>query len=276
LRDDGSATGVYLRASEGRPLEVAPGNLVRAGRQFLLFQKTNGNYQFIHYDQTGKEKNRHDLSDKTIFVGREAPDITLDAQDKTLSRRHLSVSLKENKIFIKDLKSVNGTYLKVKTAVKLETGDRFRVGQQAFAFTLKDETAVQSLYVTGKSSIRPAVPIEKLEVKKAQPKKEPAQAAPSVGGMVITFHNAGRQIEFNKGQSICEVAEENGLPIDAECHAGLCGADPVRIISGNEHVNKMTDDEEATVQDCQLDPKDCRMACMVRPTGPVVVELLKK
>ncbi len=277
LRDDGSATGVYLRASEGRPLEVAPGNLVRAGRQFLLFNKSNGGFQFIHYDQTGKEKKRYELIDKAVFVGREAPDITLDSQDKTLSRRHLSISVKESKIFIKDLKSVNGTYLKVKTALKLESGDRFRVGQQQFVFMAKDVLAKQSLYVTGKSIIRSAPPIEKPAAKKAEPKKEPAKAAAPVdAGLVVIFQNIGRQIEFTKGQTICEVAEENGLPIDAECHAGLCGADPIRIISGKEYLNKITDDEEATVQDCQLDPKTCRMACMVRPTGPVEVELIKK
>lgn len=275
LRDDGSATGVYLRAAEGRPLGIAPGNLVRAGRQFLLFNKNNGRYQIIHYDQSGKEKNRYDLSEKTIFVGREAPDIILDPQDKTLSRRHLSISVKENKIFIKDLKSVNGTYLKVKNAVKLESGDRFRVGQQLFAFTVTNAAAMPSLYVTGKSVIRPAAP--EIAAPKPEPKKEPQKvAAPAEGGLVISFHNIGRQIEFNTGQSICEVAEENGLPIDAECHAGLCGADPIRILSGHENINKMTDDEEATVQDCGLDPKNCRMACMVRPSGPVVVELIKK
>lgn len=277
LRDDGSATGVYLRASEGRPLEVPPGNLVRAGRQFLLFNKSNSGFQFIHYDQAGKEKGRFDISEKTIFVGREAPDVTLDPQDKTLSRRHLSIAVKENKVYIKDLKSVNGTYLKVKNAVKLESGDRFRVGQQLFAFTVKDAAAKQSLYVTGKSVIRSAPPIEKPPAKKAEPKKEPAKAAPPPdAGLVVTFYGIGRQIEFTKGQTICELAEENGLPIDAECHAGLCGADPVRIISGKENINKMTDDEEATVQDCQLDTKNCRMACMVRPTGPVEVELLKR
>jgi thioredoxin reductase/pSer/pThr/pTyr-binding forkhead associated (FHA) protein len=279
LRDDGGASGVYLRAAEGRPLEVVPGNLVRLGRQFLMFGKNNGNFQFVHYDHTGKEKSRFDLPERTVFVGREAPDVTLDPQDKTLSRRHLSVSVKDNRILIKDLKSVNGTYLKVKTAVKLESGDRFRVGQQLFAFTCKEATEPQSLYVTGKSVIRPPAP--EVVVPKPEPKPEPtkievkASTAPAAG-QVIVFQNIGRQIEFQKGQSVCEVAEENGLPIDAECHAGLCGADPIRIIAGKENVNKMSDDEEATVQDCQLDPKDCRMACMVRPTGPIEVELITK
>jgi pSer/pThr/pTyr-binding forkhead associated (FHA) protein/thioredoxin reductase/ferredoxin len=278
LRDDGSATGVYLRASEGRPLEVAPGNLVRAGRQFLLFNKNDGKYQFIHYNQSGKEIKRYDLPDKTVFVGRDAPDVILDQQDKTLSRRHLSISVKDNKIFIKDLKSVNGTYLKVKNAVKLEHGDRFRAGQQNFSFALKDAAAMQSLYLTGRSIIAapPKEPAKKAEAKpEVKPKEVKAEPAKS-GEMVITFHSLGRVLEFNKGQTICEVAEENGLPIQSECHAGLCGMDPIRIISGQEFLNKLSDDEEATIEDCQLNPKECRMACMVKPSGPVVVDLIQK
>jgi ferredoxin len=52
--------------------------------------------------------------------------------------------------------------------------------------------------------------------------------------------------------------------------------DPIRIISGQEFLNKLSDDEEATIEDCQLNPKECRMACMVKPSGPVVVDLIQK
>ena len=48
----------------------------------------------------------------------------------TLSGRHVALSVKEDQILIKDLKSVNGTYLKIKNSRKLEDRDRFRVGQQ--------------------------------------------------------------------------------------------------------------------------------------------------
>jgi pSer/pThr/pTyr-binding forkhead associated (FHA) protein/ferredoxin len=265
LRDDGSATGVYLRATEGRPLEVMPGNLVRAGRQFLLFAKKNGHLQFVHYDINGNEIKRYDLSEKPTFVGRDAPDIVLDQSDKTLSRRHLSITIKNEKIYIKDLKSVNGTFLKVKDAVKLEDGDRFRVGKQVFRFVAKGDVPEKTIYTTGKTVIP----------KDLSESVTPAKPA-ELGELSVTFQGVGKTFSYKKGQTVCEIAEQNGLDIDAECHAGLCGLDPIRIISGTENVNELGEDEEATLEDCELNPKECRMACMVKPTGPVVVELLKR
>ncbi|MFQ5608504.1 MAG: FHA domain-containing protein, partial [Candidatus Zixiibacteriota bacterium] len=128
IRDDGSVSGVYLQAIEGAPLELAPGSMVRAGRQFLQFIAMNGGYGFVHLDHTGKERGRHAIGDKTLVLGREAPDITLDSADKTLSRRHVAVSVKRNRIYVKDLKSVNGSFLIVKDARRIENGQRFRVG----------------------------------------------------------------------------------------------------------------------------------------------------
>ena len=78
LRDDGSSTGVFLRATEGKALEVTAGDLVRAGRQFLLF---GDDHTFTHYDQIGKKIASHKLADKTVVLGREAPDITLNKDD---------------------------------------------------------------------------------------------------------------------------------------------------------------------------------------------------
>src|SRR5206468_4104383 len=88
LRDDGSTTGVFLKAQEGRPVEVGSGDLVRLGRQFLLFNADGAKFSFSHYDQTGKFIRSYVLAEKTIVLGRDAPDITLDSKDMTLSRRH--------------------------------------------------------------------------------------------------------------------------------------------------------------------------------------------
>lgn len=57
------------------------------------------------------------------MLGREAPDITIDAKDMTIFRRHLLIAEKDGKVFIKDLKSVNGTYLKGRNAMKIEPGN---------------------------------------------------------------------------------------------------------------------------------------------------------
>ena len=63
----------------------------------------------------------------------------------------------------------------------------------------------------------------------------------------------------------------------ADCHKGICGSDPVRVLSGQEHLDPMTDEERDTLEDiCAVDPATHRLACRARPTGPVVVEIVSQ
>jgi ferredoxin len=74
---------------------------------------------------------------------------------------------------------------------------------------------------------------------------------------------------------VCEAAEAHGVKIQAQCHSGICGSDPIRIVSGQEHLNAVTDGEAGTLEDiCGLTPGEYRLACVTRPTGPVVVEIV--
>jgi thioredoxin reductase/pSer/pThr/pTyr-binding forkhead associated (FHA) protein/ferredoxin len=263
LRDDGSPNGVFYRIPEGRPIEMSPGSLVRLGRQFLLFFFENERFGFVQYDQHGKQVHRQFLQERTILLGREAPAITLDSNDGTLSRRHVSVAVKEKKVFIKDLKSLNGTYLKVKTTVKLEHGDQFRAGQQIFKLVLKEELVSHKVHAAAsKPMIIPARP---------SPAKLPTRTPEE---MVVTFANLGKRCVFEAGQTICDIAEKNGMKLVTECFAGICGSDPVRILSGKENLNDMSDDEKETLEEiCGLASGEYRLACMVKPTGPVEVEI---
>ncbi|MCH9031104.1 MAG: FHA domain-containing protein [candidate division Zixibacteria bacterium] len=277
LRDDGSVNGVYLKAPEGKHLEAEPGNLVRAGRQFLVFAKTNGSFSFTHYNQSGKEIGKHAIPEKTILLGRDAPDIILDKQDGQLSRRHLALSIKDGKIQIKDLKSVNGTYLKVRNAIKINHGDRFRLAQQTFVFTLKEDAVIDPGHITI-APVPLVAPTPKTEeAPTPAPAPAPAVSATAEGGLTVTFGEGGPSFPIQPGQTICDIAEDQELTINAECHAGICGSDPIKIISGAENFNKMSDSEKEALEDiCDLDPSTCRMACMAKPTGPVIVEIIKQ
>lgn len=274
LRDDGSANGVFLKATEGKDLELTAGDLVKVGRQYLMIAAKGGRFSFTHYDQSGIEKNRHQIPDKTIVLGREAPDITLDPNDKTLSRRHLSLSVKEGKFLLKDLLSVNGTYLRVRDSIRLEHGDQVRIGQQALCLSLRKDAVLN----TGGFVVqKPAEPI----ISKLAPAPEPviaAKPAAATGGEpAVIFKNNGKRFVVKPGQTICEIAEANSLPLNAECHAGMCGSDPIRIISGHENLNDLTDGEKEALEDiCELKPGECRLACMVKIKGPVEVEILKQ
>lgn len=271
LRDDGSVSGVYLRSREGVPMEVVSGDLLRMGRQFLLFKTSGDSLGFVHYDFNGKNVGTHSVGQKTIVLGREAPDLTLDANDMTLSRRHLAITGKDGKVFIKDLKSVNGTFLKVRSAVNLEDGDQFRLGRQSFKLSLERTAAPVVERIRTVVSLGPPPP--KPATQAPQPPK--GQETPAPGGMTVTFKNAGKSCTFTKGQTLCDIAEKNGIKIVAECHAGICGSDPIRIVSGQENLNPPGAEEAGTLDDiCSLTAGEHRLACMAKPTGAVEVETI--
>jgi len=296
LRDDGSANGVFLRVPEARKMPVESGDLVRAGRQFLLFSSGNGGFHVTHYDNAGHEVGRHKLPEKTMVFGRQAPDVTLDPDDGVLSRRHLAVSVEDGAILIKDLKSINGTFLRVRNVSKLQHGDQFRMGQQLLTFSEQQDAVVS----TGAEVTIPPTTLPPIAKKPAaapapaptptpapakpaaaEPAAEPAPAAaaaaPAGSGPSVTFKDSGQTFTVEAGQSICEVAEQNGVEITAECHAGVCGSDPVRILSGQENLAaEPGDQEQETLEDiCELEPGPCRLACMLKVKGPVVIEIVK-
>jgi pSer/pThr/pTyr-binding forkhead associated (FHA) protein/thioredoxin reductase len=262
LRDDGGVTGVFLKAPAGRKLEVGDRDLVRAGKQFLLFSAAPEAPALIHYDATGREVGRHLLGARAIVLGREAPDVVLDAGDATLSRRHLAVSVEDSKILVKDLKSANGTFLKIRTARKLEHGDRIRLGRQSFIYSERSGATLD----------------DGLEAPVAREAGAAGAAVEDVQGPTVTFKDSGRRVTLASGDTVCEAAEANGIAITAECHSGICGSDPIRILGGAENVTgELSDQERETLEEiCELEPGACRLACMVRVKGPVEVEQIEK
>ena len=110
----------------------------------------------------------------------------------------------------------------------------------------------------------------------ADPRSVEAPKISEVAEATVTFQNIGKSFPVRDGQTICELAEEHGVEITAECHSGICGSDPIRIVSGEENLHPMGDDEEATLEEiCDVSPEGHRVACMARPTGPVVVEIIE-
>jgi pSer/pThr/pTyr-binding forkhead associated (FHA) protein/thioredoxin reductase/ferredoxin len=282
IRDDGSESGVFVRATEGKSIEVSSSDLVRVGKQFLLFRNDENGAVFSQFDAVGKFVKLFPLKENTIVVGRDAPDITLDTKDLTLSRRHLAISLKQGRISIKDLKSVNGTYLKVRNMLRIEPEDIFRVGGQTFKLLVRQERSTKSIRITTSPFARGDVTTREthaqVEPTGAAKPAAPATpvAAPAAAGNVIVFKNVGKTLAFAPGETICSVAEKNGIKIVAECHAGICGSDPIRIISGGDKLNAMSAAEKEALEDiCGLGTADHRLACMAKPTGSVEVEIVK-
>jgi NADPH-dependent 2,4-dienoyl-CoA reductase/sulfur reductase-like enzyme/ferredoxin len=91
-------------------------------------------------------------------------------------------------------------------------------------------------------------------------------------GPEVTFLPENKRVAPKPGMSLLEIAEANGLSIEAGCRMGICGADPVAIKAGMECTSAISDDEQATLDRLGF-AENTRMACCVRVTGPVQVAL---
>ena len=67
-------------------------------------------------------------------------------------------------------------------------------------------------------------------------------------GPEVTFVPENKHVVPKPGQSLLEIAEANGLPIEAGCRMGICGADPVAIKDGMECTSAISDDERPTLE----------------------------
>jgi NADPH-dependent 2,4-dienoyl-CoA reductase/sulfur reductase-like enzyme/ferredoxin len=91
-------------------------------------------------------------------------------------------------------------------------------------------------------------------------------------GCEVTFQPQGRRVVATAGECLLDLAEKNGLPIEAGCRMGVCGADPVLVLSGAAGLSPPTDDELATLRRIDLGTQ-VRLACCARVNGPVTVSL---
>ena len=110
---------------------------------------------------------------------------------------------------------------------------------------------------------------------RAQPVRlAPDGAARLAGGSgcQVTFQPQGRQVVAIAGESLLDLAEKDGLPIEAGCRMGVCGADPVAVLAGADQLSPPDGDERATLLRLDLG-SDVRMACCARVKGPVTVSL---
>ena len=71
---------------------------------------------------------------KETFVGRENCDLSYPA-DALLSPRHASLTVRDGKLWLKDLGSQNGSFFRQKQDTELSPGDVFLLGRSLFRFT---------------------------------------------------------------------------------------------------------------------------------------------
>lgn len=87
----------------------------------------------------------------------------------------------------------------------------------------------------------------------------------------VTDRATGIAFQVAPEQTLLEAIEHAGLKIAYGCRAGVCGADPVAVCDGGEHLSPPDDDELATLQRLGLEGR-ARLACMCTVRGPVVID----
>src|SRR5215211_6786303 len=90
-------------------------------------------------------------------------------------------------------------------------------------------------------------------------------------GEVSVAFKPGPTVRAKIGDKLLDVAEASQVPIESGCRMGMCGSDPVRILEGEENLSPMRSAERRTLERLGLGA-GCRMACVSRVQGPVVVD----
>ncbi len=87
----------------------------------------------------------------------------------------------------------------------------------------------------------------------------------------VTDRQSGIAFQVAPDATLLEGIEAAGLKINFGCRAGVCGADPVAICEGHEHLSAAGDDELATLRRLGLEGR-ARLACMCSVKGPVLID----
>lgn len=110
------------------PEEKKEGKTIYLGENYvkgILIYQGNKNYQDLY------------IKDKFVILGSREEMVQLFINDETISRMHAKISVKNDKIFIEDLNSTNGTYingklLPYKEEVELHYQDRISFAKEEF------------------------------------------------------------------------------------------------------------------------------------------------
>ena len=88
----------------------------------------------------------------------------------------------------------------------------------------------------------------------------------------VTIVPDNTRIAAVPGSTLLDIVERHGLPIEAGCRMGMCGSDPICVVSGAEHLSSLGDEERVTLERLGL-AANTRMACSARVAGPVSISL---
>ncbi|MFW6051388.1 MAG: FHA domain-containing protein [Myxococcota bacterium] len=149
VADEGSLNGVYIRIQPDVPAELASGTVFRVGQEIVRFEpierETAGadGVQVMGSPDpgyvgricliTGREStgNCFPIPPEGVYLGRERGDV-LFPEDGYVSGLHCRIHAEGDKVYLTDVGSSNGTFLRVRGEVDVPSGSLLLMGQQLF------------------------------------------------------------------------------------------------------------------------------------------------
>ena len=149
VTDDNSLNGVFVKLPPNVSIEVRSGQILRIGQELLLFEAVD--FGSTAPDGThrlgspieglwgrvalivarGRIGNAFPIGGDGVILGRERGNI-LFPEDGYVSGLHLRVHMENNRYYVTDLGSSNGSYIKVNSEIRVGSGDFVLMGQQLF------------------------------------------------------------------------------------------------------------------------------------------------
>jgi pSer/pThr/pTyr-binding forkhead associated (FHA) protein len=149
VRDDGSLNGVYKKLGRDVPIELRPNEVFRIGQEIIKFEPLTlqppaadgverlgapskgyvGRIALvIGREETG---NAFPIPEGGVHLGRERGDI-LFPEDGYVSGLHCRLTWDGQRLFLTDLGSSNGTFVRIAGEADIRSGDVLLMGQQLF------------------------------------------------------------------------------------------------------------------------------------------------
>jgi pSer/pThr/pTyr-binding forkhead associated (FHA) protein len=147
IRDLDSLNGVFVKLR--REVELISGDVFRIGQELLRFDEIGGPRTMADGTEVmgspnpgfwgrltvmvgrNVDGNSYPLLGPQVLLGRERGDI-LFSEDGYVSGTHAKLSVREGRVFLADLGSSNGSFLRIRQETPLGTGDFVLLGQQLF------------------------------------------------------------------------------------------------------------------------------------------------
>ena len=153
VRDESSLNGVYRKLQREEPIELGFGDIFRIGQEILRVEPLNPPAKaadgvermgspskgfigrlalVIGRDATG---NAYPVPEAGLHLGRERGDV-LFPEDGYVSGLHCRIAWQNGKLWLTDLGSSNGSFVRLQKETALTQGDVLLMGQQLFRVSL--------------------------------------------------------------------------------------------------------------------------------------------